>query len=76
MNDQIMNPQINHNGVNLLCLKNFAARSEVMGTEIIAEITMKPKSPNLFLMKTIRLLPFVKTGFFFFDFKLLVHLNK
>jgi hypothetical protein len=64
-----MNPQISQSGVNRLCLKNFAASNEVMGTEIIAEIAINPISPNLFFIKTILLLPFVKTGFFFFDFK-------
>ena len=45
-----MNPHINQSGVNLLCLKNLAARSEVIGTEMIAEIAMNPMSPNLFLI--------------------------
>jgi hypothetical protein len=52
-----------------LCLKNFAASREVIGTEIIAEIVMNPISPNLFFINTILLLPLVKMGFFFLDFK-------
>jgi len=64
-----MNPQINQSGVYLLCLKNFAANNDVMGTEIIAEMAINPTNPNLFFMKTILRRPLVKTGFVFFDFK-------
>ena len=69
MNDQTMNPIISQSGVNLLCLKNFAANREVIGTEIITEIAMNPMRPNLCLIYTILRLPFVKTGLIFFDFQ-------
>ena len=59
--DQAKKARIIRKGVSFLWLKYFEAMREVMGTEINPEISINPKMPYLFLMRTILLREAEKT---------------
>lgn len=59
--DQTMNASVIRKGVSFLWLKYFEAMREVMGTEINPEISINPKMPYLFLIRTILLREAEKT---------------